>query len=60
MNEGSTVKLRAYGGEIIERRIVAVRGNTVAVCKDEEYQAAQREGREPLSVGFPLSAVVER
>lgn len=58
MQIGDTVRLKAYGGEIIERRVVAVEGDTVAVCTDQEYAQAAKEGREPLSVGFKREYVV--
>lgn len=58
MESGTLVKLKADQGRIIERRVVAVRGDVIVVCKDDEFEAAQREGREPLAVGFPVSAVV--
>lgn len=54
-----TVRLRAYGGEIIERVLLAVERGTVVVCRKEEYEAAERERREPVVIGFPLSDVVE-
>ena len=58
MERGSWVRVHAYGGEIIMRRVVEVDGDTIAICRDDEFQAAQREGREPVSVGFPRNAVV--
>ena len=56
---GYYVRLRAYGGEEIIRRVVAVKPGVVLVCKDEEYAQAQREGREPAVVGFRLEHVIE-
>jgi hypothetical protein len=59
MERGAWVQVRAFGGEILARRVVEVDGDTIAICRDEEYQTAQREGREPITVGFPRSAIVE-
>ena len=60
MQPGDTVYLRAYGGEVIARRVVMVGETYVAVCRDEEYESATREGRAPVMVGFPLTDMVER
>jgi len=58
MQIGQIVKLRAYGGEIIERRVVAIEADVVAVCTDKEYVEAKQEGREPLAVGFKREDVM--
>ncbi|MBI4301185.1 MAG: hypothetical protein HY664_01080 [Chloroflexi bacterium] len=59
MNPGSLIRLRAYGGEEIVRRIVKINPGVVLVCKEEEYQSAQEEGREPISVGFRFEYILE-
>lgn len=58
MQSGDKVQLRAYGGSEITRRVVAVSGNTLLVCLEEEYRRAKKEGREPVCVGFPKEALV--
>lgn len=58
MESGEKVRLRAYGGGEIVRRVVKVEGPTVLVCREEEYTKAEREGREPTAVGFPAQAVI--
>jgi hypothetical protein len=55
---GSQVKVRAWGGTVLLRRIVSVREDTVAVCCEEEYQAAKKEGRRPSAIGFKIRSVV--
>jgi hypothetical protein len=36
--------------------VLADRGEVVVTCSDEEYQAAQKEEREPVGLGFhPLT-----
>lgn len=57
LQRGDWVRLLAYGDEVIERRLVEVRGRHVYVCTDEEYRAAAIDGREPVAVGFPLALV---
>lgn len=41
-----------YGDRIIQRRLVAVENGLFFVCKDEEFEAALRDGREPVCIGF--------
>jgi hypothetical protein len=59
MERGSTVQLLAYGDEVITRTIVAVTSGVVLVCREDEWVRAQRTGREPTVVGFPVSAVIQ-
>lgn len=58
MKEGQLVKLRGYGGEELVRRVVRLKKDVVVVCRPEEYESAQLEGREPLSVGFRVKDVL--
>ncbi|MCH7654360.1 MAG: hypothetical protein IIC95_00020 [Chloroflexi bacterium] len=59
MQTGDQVALRAYGGETLVRRVVAVGERTVLVCSEEEYLQAKAEMREPVSVGFPMTEVID-
>jgi hypothetical protein len=54
---GQIVRVRAYGGEILERRVVSDLGRTVVICCEAEYKAATVAGREPEGVGFPRADV---
>ena len=58
MVKGQQVRLTAYGGAEIVRRVVGETDSTVIVCTDAEYDSAEREGREPRAVGFPKSTLV--
>jgi len=58
MEAGQVIRVRAYGEEVLVRRIVSVKGDVVNICK-EEYNKAQTERREPVSVGFNIKYVVE-
>ena len=59
MEVGQPIRLRTYGGEVIQRRVVKVlEDDAIAVCTDEEFRTAEREGREPVSVGFKKQDVV--
>lgn len=55
---GKNVKLRAYGGQEIVRRVVEQRNETVYVCTENEYKKASQEKREPVSVGFNVKFVL--
>jgi hypothetical protein len=54
---GQIVTAKAYGGEVLTRRVVTDRGRTVVICAEVEYQAAIREKREPEGVGFPRADI---
>jgi hypothetical protein len=55
---GDLIRLRTYGRGEIERRVVGVSEKVVFVCRNEEYEEAMREGREPICVGFPMKDVL--
>ena len=59
MKRGDWVRVRVYGDEIVTRRVVEIDGDMIAICRDEEYQAARRERREPVTVGFWIEDIVE-
>ena len=59
MNYGDQIKLTAFGGEEITRRVIVAENGTVYVCKEAEYQSAIRENREPVCVGFPMESIIE-
>jgi len=54
----TTIRLVAFGGEIITRVAVREEDDFVLVCRPEELATAQREAREPRLVGFPKSDIV--
>jgi hypothetical protein len=56
---GQMVTVKLYGGEKVQRRVVAIKGKIIVICAEEEYQAARREGREPEGLGFPESDILE-
>ena len=56
---GNDVSLISDGDKIITRRIVSVDGDVYFVCKDEEFEQAKVEGREPVCIGFKRKYVVE-
>ena len=52
ITEGARVRLAAYGGEEIVRRVVDIQQDVIMVCKEEEFERAKAEGRRPVAVGF--------
>jgi hypothetical protein len=60
VRNGDTVRVRTYGGKIVTRRLVEVRDRVALVTTDEELQRANKEGREPVCIGFPVEDIVER
>jgi len=59
MKEGQMIKLRAYGGKELTRRVVRLEKDMVIVCRQEEYESACSDGREPVTVGFHIRDVVD-
>ena len=52
MRIGQTVKVKdAFGNQLL-RRVVAWDKINIYVCKDEEFDDATIQNREPLSIGF--------
>jgi hypothetical protein len=58
IGEPRTIRLRAYGNEIIERVLLAVENGRVVICTREEYETALREDREPTAISFRSEDVV--
>ena len=58
MQAGDTIRVIGDQGRELVRRLVEVRGQLILICKQDEFQAARAEGREPVCVGFKASKVV--
>ena len=58
MEKGQLIRVRGYGGEELIRRLVRETDSTLVICTEQEYEAAQREGREPRAVGFPKANLI--
>lgn len=57
---GMRVNVAEYGGKVLERRVLEDNGERVVICPEDEYFAASREGRKPVGISFPKSAVSVR
>jgi hypothetical protein len=55
---GSIVTLRSSQGPI-RRFVVEDRGDILVISRQEEVEAAKREGRAPATVGFKRSDVLK-
>lgn len=57
---GDIVRLLAYGGDRLVRRVWQDLGRGVAICSEDTYQRAIRDGiAEPNCVGWPREDVLE-
>ncbi|GAI52997.1 unnamed protein product [marine sediment metagenome] len=59
MKSGQMIKVRGYGGKELIRRVVQLKKDIVEICSPEEYEAAHSEGREPVTVGFHITDVID-
>jgi len=59
MKPGQMVKLRAFGGKELVRRVVRLEKDMVVVCSPEEYETARSQGREPTVVGFHITDIID-
>lgn len=57
MKRGKVVTVETFDHALIECRMVAVTGQTVLVCSNQEWQRATAEHREPDCLGWPLAYV---
>jgi hypothetical protein len=59
MQIGQIVKvLDAFENEQY-RRVVSFDLRNVYVCRDDEWESARAENRQPISIGFPRNFVLE-
>ncbi len=58
MSEAKQVTVVADKDEVLKRVLVSVENNVYFVCRPEEFEAATKEGREPVCIGFRREYVV--
>ena len=58
MRQGQAVRVKAFGGVVLQRIVIMSLTETIVVCHPDEWKAAAREGRRPEGIGFPVSSVV--
>jgi hypothetical protein len=59
MIDAQLVTIVSYGDNIIQRKLVSVENGLFFVCKEEEFDAAQRELREPVCIGFRQEYILD-
>lgn len=59
MTAGELLTLVSDGDVIIQRTLVSVENDLVFVCKEDEFQAARRENREPTCIGFRQEYIID-
>ena len=52
MTVGQLLTIVSDRDVVIQRTLVSVENGVFFVCKPEEFEAAIREGREPVCIGF--------
>lgn len=57
---GEIVAVRVYGGNIVHRRVVAVKDRVVVICNEDEWLRSIEERREANGIGFPHADVIGR
>ena len=57
---GMDVHLIAHGDITITRVVVSVEDDVYFVCKREEFEQANKEGREPVCIGFRREYIRDR
>jgi hypothetical protein len=53
MIAGIEVTILSDRDVVIKRKVVSVENGVFSVCKAEEFEAAVREKRDPVCIGFP-------
>jgi|DEB0MinimDraft_12_1074336.scaffolds.fasta_scaffold01855_12 hypothetical protein len=57
ISKGAVVRVRSYGGEILERRVWEVTGDAVFVCAEHVWEALASGIDAAPPVGFPIADV---
>jgi hypothetical protein len=59
IKQGTIVKVTAFGGEILTRRVWEDVGNVILICREDTYQQALQDNEDPTCTGFPKEDIVE-
>ena len=59
MKSGQLLTIMSDRDQVIKRALVSVENDVFFVCKPEEFEAANREGREPICIGFKREYVID-
>jgi hypothetical protein len=58
LQRGQLVTVVEFGGNVLDRAVIADRGTHVVVCDPQEIHKAKSELREPEGIGFPRNDVL--
>ena len=59
MTAGHILTLISDRDQIIKRALISVENDVFFVCKPEEFEAAKRENRDPVCIGFRREYVLD-
>jgi len=59
MTAGMELTIVSDQDVIIKRKLVSVENGVFFVCKAEEFDAASREGRDPICIGFKSEYILD-
>jgi hypothetical protein len=59
MLTGQLLTIVSDGDVIIQRKLVSVENNVYYVCKEEEFEEALQEKREPTCIGFRREYILD-
>jgi hypothetical protein len=59
LKSGDFVNVRVFGGAVEKRLLLRIEGEKAIITTSQEAEAAANDQREPISIGFPLSDVVD-
>ena len=57
MERGNILILQTFDNRQIKARLIAVKGRTALVCSEQEWDESQRQGCDPIAIGWPLENV---
>jgi hypothetical protein len=52
MKTGDLIEVQTFSEGVVRRRVVEIKGDTVYICLETEWEDASKQGREPECVGF--------
>lgn len=57
LKTGEVLHVRTFDRGVVERRLVRISGDIAEVTTPEEWETAEKEGRNPVCIGFPVTDI---
>jgi len=57
MKRGDLVQAETFSQGVVVRRVVEILQHIVYICREDEWESALKEGREPEGAGFNIKYV---